>query len=705
MAPVDIAGASRRPRRRSPSGEAPISPAPLEEWRPGTLPAYLSNGVVGIRVAHIPHFGGVTILNAFAGVDGLTGAETMARTPYPLAAGLSVDGLEVDTARDRARLVRQMYDFGTGELHTRFVFDADGPRVEVDVTTLCSRTRPVLVLQETVVTVDRACDLVLAAGIDDRGVPGTMLRRRTSDGSTVAAHVDGALAWRSHGDLATAGAAYSTEFRGAEAERTFDRNELRPLRTRYAFRARVGRRYRLRQLASLVPDVMHSQPDLQAVRVCHGGVEYGFERLRAENRAAWDDIWEGRLRLDAPSPWQELADAAFYYLHASAHPSSPASTSMFGLAYWPDYHYYRGHVMWDVEAFVVPPLILTHPDAARSLLEYRSRCLPAARMNAAMHGRPGAQFPWESGLREGDEASPNEGAAAAHEHHVSMDVAFAFSQFLHATHDWRWGREHAWPVLSEVAEWVASRGVETARGFEIHDVNGIAEVERTVDNNAFVNMSASVALREAAALAESLGGTADRVWDRLARSVFVPVDDHGVIRNHDAYRSSEKKGATPEAPAGLFPLTFDCPPEVERATFDYYLRLADDYVGSPMLSTLLGVYAARLGDRERSLELFQRGYADFIVQPFSITAEYAPGVFPEQPVAGPFYANLGGFLASCLYGLTGLQITDGEPETWCARPVTLPAGWDEIEVRRIWARGRTGTLRAAHGAARAALEL
>ena len=50
-----------------------------------------------------------------------------------------------------------------------------------------------------------------------------------------------------------------------------------------------------------------------------------------------------------------------------------------------------------------------------------------------------------------------------------------------------------------------------------------------------------------------------------------------------------------------------------------------------MLSALLGVYAARLGDRELALELFERGYADFVIDPFALTTEYAPAVFPEQP--------------------------------------------------------------------------
>jgi hypothetical protein len=384
--------------------------------------------------------------------------------------------------------------------------------------------------------------------------------------------------------------------------------------------------------------------------------------------------------------------------------TSPASTSLFGLAYWPNYHYYRGHVMWDIEMFAVPPLVLTNPDAARSLLEYRAERLPAARHNASMSGYRGAQFPWESSPRYGEESAPGEGAASAHEHHVSLDVAFAFSQFLHATHDWEWGRQRAWDVLADVAAWIVSRGVETARGFEIHGVNGIAERQENVNNNAFVNMAAAVALREAVVLARPLGHVADPGWEDVARTIFLQIDRNAVIRNHDLYRASEQKGETPEAAAGLFPLTFECSAEVERATLEFYLRLADKYVGAPMLSALLGVYAARLGDRGRSLELFERGYADFVIDPFALTTEYAPAVFPEQPIAGPFTANLGGFLTSCLYGLPGIRIGPAEPESWCARPITLPKGWNELHVDRVWARGRPLRLTARHGDRQAMLQ-
>ena len=49
----------------------------------------------------------------------------------------------------------------------------------------------------------------------------------------------------------------------------------------------------------------------------------GFEAIRAENAAAWGDLWKGRIRLvGAGDRWQALADAAFFYLNSSVHPSS-----------------------------------------------------------------------------------------------------------------------------------------------------------------------------------------------------------------------------------------------------------------------------------------------------------------------------------------------------------------------------------------------
>ncbi|HXM56199.1 MAG TPA: hypothetical protein VOB72_12480 [Candidatus Dormibacteraeota bacterium] len=50
----------------------PISPPPLREARPGAPPAYLSNGLIGLRVGCVPVHDGLAV------VEGLVGREERA---------------------------------------------------------------------------------------------------------------------------------------------------------------------------------------------------------------------------------------------------------------------------------------------------------------------------------------------------------------------------------------------------------------------------------------------------------------------------------------------------------------------------------------------------------------------------------------------------------------------------------------------------
>jgi hypothetical protein len=305
----------------------------------------------------------------------------------------------------------------------------------------------------------------------------------------------------------------------------------------------------------------------------------------------------------------------------------------------------------------------------------------------------------------GEEAAPAEGSATAREHHVSLDVAHAFARYVRATGDREYARTRAWPVVRDVADWVVSRAEETPRGFEIRHVTGVAEKEKTEDNAAFVNIGAIAVLQDALELAQLVEAVPGRRWAEVANRLVVPVDRRsGIIRNYDGHRRTEEKGATPDAAAALFLFDYDAGARSQEATLQRAVDLSPNYVGSPMLSSLLGLFAARLGQRKEALELFERGYGDFILQPFSITDEYSAAVFPDQPRAGPFTANLGGFLSVLLFGLTGIRLGSGEPEGWCRHPPLLPAGWGGIEIDRVWIRGEPMRLHARHGDDRAMLK-
>jgi len=685
-----------------------MSPEPVTGPTPDFLPPYVSNGLIGLRVREIPLLGGVAIVNGLAGVHPEALVESVPYAPYPLGADIRIDGVWARDVPNALEFEEQQYDFASGELHSRFTMHVASLRARVHVLTFCSRSQPSLVLQEVTVEVDRACDLTLGAVLEPGAIAGRWAHRWHSIPLDNGEQVDGALRWEMLGELSSCGVAYATEFVGDA-----DANQERPKRalegalcTRYSFRGRSGRRYRLRQTAAMVPSSMHNQPDLQAARLTALGRSIGFEELRRENRLAWDELWQSRVHLvGADDRWQAMADAAFFYLQTSVHQSSPASTSIFGLAQWWNYHYYYGHIMWDIETFSIPPLLLTQPYAARSMLEYRVRGMEDARANARMWGYRGLQFPWESSPSTLQEAAPGAGDAASFEHHVSMSVALALAQYAYATGDGWYERDRTWPILVGVAEYIESRVLKTARGYEIRRALGIAETKQPHDNVAYVNMAASVVLRHALGCAERLGFARSARWRDIAEHLVVPFDDaNRVILDHDDYDPDDEKGATPAVLAALFPFGYQASPEVVHATTEFYLAMADRYIGSPMLSALYGVWATRVGQRERARDLLEEGYAKFVNDRFMNTHEYRHDRFPEQPVAGPFFANLSGFLLGCMYGYPGIELTAGSPQEWARMPVCTPAGWDGIEIERIWVRGRPARLRAYNGDERARIE-
>jgi trehalose/maltose hydrolase-like predicted phosphorylase len=686
--------------------DAPISPPPVVGGGRNELPAYVSNGLLGLRVRDNPLVAGMTLVSGFSGEHAVRRIEAAARAPYPVAGDVCLNGVWMSEAPQAVAVIDQAYDFSMAELTSRLAFTVGDRRALIEVLTFCSRDQPTLVCQEITLETNGACDVRLRAEVDLTGIEGRALRSDRDTPGEPQPACDGMLLWESAGGVSTCGLAYATTLLGGDAEAKAERPPLdgAGLRSEYAWRAQKGRRYRLGQLASLVPGELHGQPDYQAARLVAFAANLGFEAIRKANHACWDELWKGRIRLVGAAPrWQALADAAFFYMMSSVHASSPSSTSIFGLATWHDYHYYYGHVMWDIETFCVPPLTFLQPDAAQTILNYRTRHLRAARGNAQLMGRQGLQFPWESAPSSGEEAAPIPGTAAWREDHASLDVARAFALFANVTGDASFLHDKARPVLSGVAEWIKSRAVKSRRGYEIRESMGIAERENAADNAVFTNLSAKVVLGDAIAAAGRLGKPVDPDWSNIAAGMVVPMRGKVVI-SHDGYRRTEEKGATPDSLMGVFPLAAGLEPDVEQATLAYYLQATDDYIGSPMLSALYGVWAARTGDRDLAAKLLDDGYGRFCTGRFMQTLEYREDVFPEQPRAGPFFANMGGFLTGLLLGFTRLEPDAGPPADWAKGPIVLPAGWTAIQVDRLWIGGKPWRLSARQGAERALLE-
>jgi trehalose/maltose hydrolase-like predicted phosphorylase len=265
---------------------------------------------------------------------------------------------------------------------------------------------------------------------------------------------------------------------------------------------------RLERLGAYVTDAQRVPRPEEASAALAAADRAGFETLLAEHRAAWAGRWEGAdVVVDGDAELTRAVRFGLFHLMASVRDDGEAAVGARGVT-GPGY---RGHVFWDADVFVLPFLAATHPPAARALLEYRLRRLPAAQAAARALNRAGARFPWESAAT-GEDVTPRlaqlpDGGVVnirtgELEEHITADVAWAAACYLDWTGD-RSFESRARELLLETARYWASRiRVDGDGRAHIYRVIGPDEYHEPVDDNAFTNVMARWNLRRAAALAK-----------------------------------------------------------------------------------------------------------------------------------------------------------------------------------------------------------
>lgn len=275
-------------------------------------------------------------------------------------------------------------------------------------------------------------------------------------------------------------------------------------------------------------------------------LELGSDRLFAEHQVAWSRRWEDAGISIHGDPESELAlRFSLFHLMSSAPTEGEAAVGARGLT-GPAY---RGHVFWDTDVFVLPALAATVPGAARAILEYRVRRLPAAREAAAREGASGARFPWES-ADDGTDVTPThwigpEGVevpirTGSDEIHIVADVAWAAQHYVRWTGDEGFLAGPGRGLILDTARYWASRA-EAGRHGRMHllEVMGPDEYHQQVDDNAFTNVMARANLRWAAGVARRFGGADPEEigrWLGIADRLVDGYDDStGVYRQFTGY--------------------------------------------------------------------------------------------------------------------------------------------------------------------------
>ena len=397
-------------------------------------------------------------------------------------------------------------------------------------------------------------------------------------------------------------------------------------------------------------------------------IHEGADRLMAFHCQLWNELWQGDIRIEGDDDAQRAVRFALFNLYSFGREGTGLSISPMGLSS----QGYNGHIFWDTELWMYPPILLLNQGIAESMVNYRTNRLAAACKRAITHGYRGAMFPWESD-DAGEESTPTFALTGPLEHHITADIAIACWNYYCVTHDLHWLRSHGYPLMKAVADFWVSRAERNEDGsYSIRSVVGADEYAIGVDDNAFTNGAAIRALEYACMAAETCGYLIPDQWREVGKNIRILSFANGVTREHATYNGEMIKQS--DANLLAYPLGIITDPKIWEKDMEYYTDRIDPKDGPAMSYSVFCVQYARMGDAKKAYEMFRRCYEPNLRAPFGVIAETATSNNPY------FATGAGGLLQAVINGFCGLQITD---EGIVQVSSVLPKHWKKVTVTGV----------------------
>jgi trehalose/maltose hydrolase-like predicted phosphorylase len=285
-------------------------------------------------------------------------------------------------------------------------------------------------------------------------------------------------------------------------------------RTAFVCTLERGQRLRIVKLLAYGWSALRSTSALrdQVAAALTGARHTGLEELLAEQRAYLDEFWDGAdVRVEGDPPLQQAVRFALFHVLQTGARGERRCLPAKGLT-GPGYD---GHTFWDTEAYVLPVLTYTQPQAAADALRWRHATLDLARQRAATLGLRGAAFPWRT--IHGEECSGYWPAGTA-AFHVNADIAAAVTRYRSVTGDETLEAEVGLELLVETARLWMSLGHHDVDGaWHVDGVTGPDEYTAIVNDNLFTNLAAAHNLHSAAEAADATP-TWPATWASPSRS-------------------------------------------------------------------------------------------------------------------------------------------------------------------------------------------
>ncbi|MDC1365334.1 glycoside hydrolase family 65 protein [Algibacter sp.] len=417
-----------------------------------------------------------------------------------------------------------------------------------------------------------------------------------------------------------------------------------------------------------------SDPKSESERMVIFNLLNSKEVLLAQHRTRWNKLWQGDIIIEGDLQSQQDVRLALYHLYAFGRGDSDLSIAPMGLSLQTPYN---GHIFWDTELWMFPPLLMFNQDIARSLVNYRFDRLKAAKKKALNYGYQGAMFPWESD-DTGEEATPPFALTGPFEHHITADIAIAFWNYYRVTQDEKWLTEKGYPLMKEVADfWVSRVTANNDGSYSINNVVGANEFAPNVNDNAFTNGAAITALEFTTKAAREIGIAPNPEWQMVSEKIKILKLQDGTTKEHENYNGEIIKQA--DVNLLSFPLNIINDKESIIKDLKYYEpKLSKD--GPAMGKSIFSVLYAKQGDITNAYRLFKESYVPNQQAPFGALSEVATSNFSY------FATGAGGMLQSVLFGFGGLDITD---EGIIQKNPILPKEWKSLTITGVGANKKT----------------
>jgi trehalose/maltose hydrolase-like predicted phosphorylase len=230
------------------------------------------------------------------------------------------------------------------------------------------------------------------------------------------------------------------------------------------------------------------QPQRQAIKESERAARDGYNKVKTEHSSKWNILMDRTRLTDYRDPFTgELPDdpairmldasqvvSAFSILQNLVLPDSGLGDEGLAVSGLTS-DSYGGLRFWDQDIYMYLGIVLTHPDYARQMIEFRRKQYPQALQNAQApyvqekyaFDNQSALFPWTSG-RWGNTTAT--GPSLDYEYHLNGNIAIVAFIDAAITGDDQYFAEKSWPRVNSIAHMTSGLLQKEGDGWSIRNM-------------------------------------------------------------------------------------------------------------------------------------------------------------------------------------------------------------------------------------------